>query len=259
VLPPEVLISPNFKPILESREWRTRLKHVRVDECHCITTWASFRPEFRRFNFLTDQFPHALFYFTSATITDRQSNHIKALFGLKQEDTKVIRLSNERTNVQIVITEMVYPSATHKDLLRFLHPIPSASKPCRPFLVYVNSITEAESAATFLCAVLKEIDPAIEDKVTWVHSLSSKEHLDRVIKGLANGGYWGVISTEILGMVRLLSAMVLYDNILSGGRYPRSTRRRTMGAASFPTFSGAAYGAIGSIDKRDRHLLYLRT
>jgi superfamily II DNA helicase RecQ len=135
-----------------------------VDECHCITTWASFRPEFRRFEFLTDQFPHFLFYFTSATITERQANHIQVLFGLKKEDTKVIRLSNERTNVQIVIIDMVYPSMTHEDLLCFLHPLPSARNPRRPFLVYVNTITEAESAATFLCAVLKEIDPAIEDK-----------------------------------------------------------------------------------------------
>lgn len=179
-----------------------------MDECHCITTWASFRPEFHRFEFLTDQFPHALFYFTSATITNRQCNHIQALFGLKQEDTKVIRLSNERKNVQIVIMDMIYPSTTHKDLLRFLHPVPSAGNPCRPFLIYVNSITEAESAATFLCAVLKEIDPVIEDKVTWVHSLSSKEHLEHVIKGLANGDYWGVVSTEILGMVRLLYIMI---------------------------------------------------
>jgi superfamily II DNA helicase RecQ len=201
VLSPEVLISEEFRAVLESREWKKRLKHVRVDEAHCIETWASFRAEFRQFEFLRDQFPSANFFFTTATLTTQQTNHLQVLYKLPYPDTKVIRLSNKRRNVQIVLLTMQHPANSFQDLLRFICPVPSLANPCQPFIVYVNSIEHAEGAATFLCAVLKTIDPSLEDKVTYVHSLNSKEHLSNVIKGLTDGTYWGVIATEILGMV----------------------------------------------------------
>jgi superfamily II DNA helicase RecQ len=201
VLPPEVLVDDEFAVILDSNEWKSSLKHVHFDECHVIETWASFRSDFRRLQFLRLQFPQALFYFTTATFTVSQTNHIRTLFTLPAEKTKVIRLSNERKNVQMVVLEMKYPASSYRDLLRFLYPIPSTTQRLPPTLLYVNTINEAESVATFFCSVLKEIDPTLEDKAVWVHSLSSKRHVEQVTKGLASGEYWIVVTTELLGMV----------------------------------------------------------
>jgi hypothetical protein len=46
--------------------------------------------------------------------------------------------------------------------------------------------------------VLKEIRPDFEDRVTYLHSHCSREE---VLKGLKTGEIWGVVATEILGMV----------------------------------------------------------
>lgn len=147
------------------------------------------------------QFPRALFYFTSATLTRPQVNHIIEMFKLPRDDTQVIRLSNERTNVQIVVRALQYSAKSCKDLLPLLYPIPSATTCPNRFIIYANSIAETERVATFLRGVLKEINPAFEEKVTYLHSLCSKEQISKVMKGLADGELWGVVATEVLGLV----------------------------------------------------------
>jgi superfamily II DNA helicase RecQ len=152
--------------------------------------------------FLRHQFPNVQWYFTSATLSQEQITYLKAKFRLEKEKTRIIRLSNDRPNVQLIAKEMTFPASSFEDLLVFLGPKPSV-RPNGPVIVYFNSKKDCQEAATFFRATLKAIDPALETKANWFHSNNSQEYAESVIQKLNAGDVWYLFATEILGMVSI--------------------------------------------------------
>jgi hypothetical protein len=75
------------------------------------------------------------------------------------------------------------------------------------------SIKKCQEAGNVLRSTLRELDMdpetnRLEEKVTWMCSLTSEERNKMVTTGLPEGQYFGVLTTEILGMVRVFECTV---------------------------------------------------
>ncbi|KIM20100.1 hypothetical protein M408DRAFT_30653 [Serendipita vermifera MAFF 305830] len=200
VMPVEMFTSEDFAFILNDRLFQGRLTDVRVDEAHVVVQWARFRKEYRNLVFVRRQLPLVHWYFTSATLTEGHIAYLKDFLLLDNRTTTVIRLSNDRPNVQCIVREMRYAANGFKDALVFLGPNPTPESHPGPTLVYCNSKADAEGLATFLQGVLNARGPGMGRKVTWFHSSNSEEHAKKIVGELLQGKYWILVCTEILGM-----------------------------------------------------------
>jgi superfamily II DNA helicase RecQ len=199
-----MLTSPEFAPILQDRTFNDKLTSICFDEAHCIINWQSFRPEFKLISFIRYQLPWVSLYLTTATLPGHQLQYLKKLLSLDDSNTEIIRLSNNRPNIQLIAQEMKHAQSSYEDLLVFLGPSPSFDQPPpSPVIIYMNSKKDCEDGGTFLRGALKAIDPRLESKAAWFHSSNSKEFAQTVLEKLKSKEIWYLLATEILGMVSI--------------------------------------------------------
>lgn len=200
-MPVEMFTGDDFAAVLNDKLFQKRLTYICVDDAHVIVQRAQFHEEYRNLVFVRRQLPLVQWYFTSATLTKGHVAYLTDFLSLEDQDTTVIRLSNDRPTVQYILREMEYPANTFKDALVFLGPNPTPYNHPGPTIVYCNSRSDAEDLATFLQGVLNAYGPGMERKITWFHSLNSQDHAKKVVGELLRGKYWILVCTEILGMV----------------------------------------------------------
>jgi len=96
---------------------------ISIDEAHCVTEWGNdFRPEYACLGQLRYQIPSNItipFHIVSATLAPHTLQ--KVLTSLRmRDDTVIIRRSNDRSNLNIIIEEMQYPANGWLDIDRVL-------------------------------------------------------------------------------------------------------------------------------------------
>ena len=107
LLGPEQATSPEFRRILLSSEFQSRIGLVAIDECHVLSQWEKFRTAYTMILELRRSLPTSVLFFgCSATIDSTAEATIKKHAGFRPEsvnlgDLKVIRISVDRPEISL--------------------------------------------------------------------------------------------------------------------------------------------------------------
>jgi superfamily II DNA/RNA helicase len=143
--------------------------------------------------------PHATFLALSATLTPLMVSKLKLELGLY--NMTVVRRSNDRRNIAPVIRRIKYPQGSFHDLA-FLIPLgltPSSPPPPK-FMLFMQSKKKCQKAALFLRS---RLPPELWERVVWVHSEMTSGFNERAMEKLKNGELYGVVCTDVAGMVSI--------------------------------------------------------
>ncbi|KAJ3553427.1 hypothetical protein NP233_g12645 [Leucocoprinus birnbaumii] len=179
VSPERILKDRRFTTLWENKKFLSKLFGASIDEGHCFSEWgAEFRPEYAQL----------------ATMPKHILTDIKNKLRMQNSVNTIIRRSNERKDIQLVVERMQYPANSFLDLRRILNL--GAGKP-KKFMVFVNKRRDAELIVEELW---KDIDKTLRDKVAWFHSGMSTEFCEEYIRILRDGEVWGLVCTDAAGM-----------------------------------------------------------
>ncbi|KAJ3560311.1 hypothetical protein NP233_g10922 [Leucocoprinus birnbaumii] len=191
VSPERLLTDDRLKKILENKKFRARLFNASIDEGHCVSQWgAEFRPEYADLGRLRWIFPdHARLHVVSATMPKRVLMDVKTKLQMKGVNT-MIRRSNNRENIYLMVEEMKNLAAGLLDLRRYLA-LDSGIKPPK-FMVFTKSRPDTEWIAQELWNDLPE-DKVPKNTLVWFHAGMSSHFEADAIQKLRDGVVWGII------------------------------------------------------------------
>ncbi|KAJ6472221.1 P-loop containing nucleoside triphosphate hydrolase protein [Mycena vitilis] len=190
-----------FERLWKKPDFTSRLISLVWDEGHCASTWAGFRPEYKHVSRLRFLIPRDIpFLIVSATLPPAVLSDVMHNLQVSPKKCTIIRRSNDRPNIHLVVREMKYSMSSYKDLA-FL--IPEDWKPGDPlpskFLIFLDSIADSIEAVKFLRA---RLPPEYRHKIKWFNSEMSSEFKDLESDALKSGQIWGLSCTDSFGMVR---------------------------------------------------------
>jgi ATP-dependent DNA helicase RecQ len=136
---PERIVLPEFQAQLQ----RWNLRHIAVDEAHCVSEWGhDFRPEYRQIASLRERFPGVPVAAVTATATQRVRDDIERYLRLRSP--RRFAGGFDRPNLRYAIFEKRDPFA---QLLTFCQ-----ARAAESGIVYVASRQSAEGLARRLSA-----------------------------------------------------------------------------------------------------------
>lgn len=115
---------------------------------------------------------------------------------LRDDATTVVRCSNDRPNIELLVEEMRHPASSFYDLRRVLCMDQRATPP--KFMVFLNKRRDSEKAVE---EMWKELPQPLHHKLVWFHSGMSTYFKEKTIEQLRSGEIWGLICTDAAGMV----------------------------------------------------------
>ncbi|KAF8593383.1 P-loop containing nucleoside triphosphate hydrolase protein, partial [Ceratobasidium sp. AG-I] len=162
-----------------------------------FTQWGDFWKAYRNLCFLRFILPSAVVLAVSATLPAGVLTEIKSLLGLK-DDVQLIRRSNDRPNIELVVCQMQFTLRSLFDLA-FLVPLGlTKSMIILPkFMLFMESKELCQKAALFL---RRRLPPDLEHKVVWVHADMSRDHNQKALARLRSSEIYGVVCTDVAGM-----------------------------------------------------------
>ncbi|KAJ7017638.1 hypothetical protein C8F04DRAFT_978925, partial [Mycena alexandri] len=189
-----------FEKLWKKPDFTSRLISLVWDEGHCVSKWAGFRPEYKEVNRLRYLIPRTIpFVIVSATLPPAVLSDVMTVLQVLPNKCTVIRRSNDRPNIHIVVREMQYAMNSFKDLA-FL--IREGWKPGDPpplkFLIFFDSIADSIEAAKFLRG---RLPLEYRHKIKWFNSEMSTEFKDIESESLKTSKIWGLSCTDSFGMV----------------------------------------------------------
>ena len=201
-----------FEKLFRKAHFASRLISVIIDEAHCVKLWGSFRKQYKELGRLRHLLPDSVhFAIVSATLPATILSDVTSRLGISPENLHAIRLSNDRSNVALVVRKMKYPANTYMDL-DFLVQDSSLDSSAntdssdasrlpwchKKFVIFFDDKNEAMAAGDHLRSRLP-LDQ--RDRVVWFMSDMSREFKDNKVEALASGQLWGICSTDSFGMV----------------------------------------------------------
>lgn len=190
---------PRFRKYLwDNPTFRTQVKRIIFDEAHCVLEWGDFRPAYRRLHFLVHQLRGATFLALSATLSPDMVEELQCALNLF--NLVVLRLSNDRSNVALITRPMKHSFASLHDLAPLvpLNRTPG-SLPISKFIVFVRTKKNCERVAKFL---RDRLAPEERDRIVWVHAEMTRGFNEDAMAKLRNGELYGIVCTDVAGMVR---------------------------------------------------------
>jgi superfamily II DNA helicase RecQ len=182
--------------------------------------WGGFRPAYHRLCFIRPLLQHATFLALSATLTPAMVTELKRLLGLY--DVDIIRRSNDRLNIAPIVKRMKYTLQSLHDLAFLIpHTLTTLSSPPRKFMLFMHSKKMCQQAGIFLRARLA---PELRNRVVWVHSEMTSGFNERAMEKLRNGELYGIVCTDVAGMVSILTIFFSRAKLIFlciGYRHPR--------------------------------------
>ena len=198
---PETLLEPKgrFLDVLRDRAFARHLTCIIIDEAHCVVNWGSFRPEYKEMGLLRHILPSSTpIYVVSATLPPTIMQDVRRLIRIRKDAYEEI-LSNDRSNVALMVRRITHPLHTYWDL-SFLVPEgwkPGDEKPLL-FLVMFDQIRFLQEAVEFL---RKRLSKEHRDKIVAFHSELSEEHRLQAIQLMKSDALLGVCASEGFGLV----------------------------------------------------------
>ncbi|KAJ6496925.1 P-loop containing nucleoside triphosphate hydrolase protein, partial [Mycena vulgaris] len=188
-----------FDKLWKKPAFTSRLISVIWDEGHCVSKWASFRPEYKEVGRLRFLIPRSIrFVIVSATLPPAVLSDVMRTLQVLPDKVTIIRRSNDRPNIHLIVREMKYFMSSFMDLA-FL--IPENWKPGDPlppkFLIFFDSIADSLEAAKFLRG---RLPLEYRDKIKWLNSEMSPEFKETEADALKTGKIWGLSCTDSFGM-----------------------------------------------------------
>ncbi|KAJ6494591.1 P-loop containing nucleoside triphosphate hydrolase protein [Mycena vulgaris] len=164
-----------------------------------LAKWAGFCPEYKEVGRLRFLIPRSIpFVIVSATLPPAILSDVMRILQVLPDKLTIIRRSNDRPNINLVVREMKYSMSSFKDLA-FL--IPADWKPGDPlphkFLIFFDSIPDSVEAAKLLRARLPREH---RHKIKWFNSEMSTIFKETESDGLKTGKIWGLCCTDSFGM-----------------------------------------------------------
>ncbi|KAJ6600189.1 P-loop containing nucleoside triphosphate hydrolase protein, partial [Mycena sp. CBHHK59/15] len=191
-------------------DFTSRLISLVWDEGHCnsviyqiplwpVSKWAGFRPKYKEVNCLRYLIPRSIpFVIVSATLPPAVLSDVMNILQVLPKKYTIIRRSNDRPNIHLVVREMKYAMRSYKDLA-FL--IPDNWKPTDPppkkFLIFFDTIADSVEAAKFLRG---RLPLEYHHKIKWFNSEMSTEFKDIESDSLKSGKIWGLSCSDSFGM-----------------------------------------------------------
>jgi superfamily II DNA helicase RecQ len=189
----------------DSVDFRNSVQRVIFDEVHCMLDWGDFRPSYRRLSFLHPLIPHATIFALSATLTPTMVAEVKSLLGLSS--VELIRLSNNRQNITYITKKMAHTQQSLHDLAFLVPPSFTPESPPQKFMVFMKSKILCERAAEFL---RQRLPTALRDRIVWVHADMTRSFNERALGNLRDGLIYGIVCTDVAGMVSLPIIVIYY-------------------------------------------------
>lgn len=201
-----------FDRLFRKPHFTSRLIAVIIDEAHCVSLWGSFRKQYQELGRLRHLLPdQAHFAIVSATLPATVLPDVMTRLGVLKKDIHAIRLSNDRSNIALVVRKMKYPANSYMDLDFLVHDSSSDSpadvenlggsqlrQHHEKFVIFFDDKNDAIGAADYLRSRLP-LDQ--RHQIIWFMSDMSREFKDDGVEALAAGKIWGICSTDSFGMV----------------------------------------------------------
>ncbi|KAF9525693.1 P-loop containing nucleoside triphosphate hydrolase protein [Crepidotus variabilis] len=203
IVSPEIILrDARFNKLWNSSHFMSHLFNISIDEAHCVSQWGkSFRPEYADLGQLRWLLPSVRFHLVSATMPELVLNDVRTKLLMKKEKTRIIRCSNDRPNIHIMVEEMKYSPNGIDDLERILRLHAwGEDGPQSKFMIFTNKRKEAEHEADLAREILAGLSPDLREKIVWFHSGMSAAFREEAITGLRSGIYWGFFCTDAAGM-----------------------------------------------------------
>ncbi|KAJ3519119.1 hypothetical protein NMY22_g13345 [Coprinellus aureogranulatus] len=203
VISPEQLMKKGggFEKLARNTAFRSRILSIIFDEGHCISTWSSFRPEYKEVGTLKYTLPLDIpRLVTTATLTDSSLKEIRSTLHLRTDKLKVFQCSNDRPNIHLTVKKIESSLRSFEDLKFVLDGYSSdnpASKPHETFLVFFDDINQSIAAHRELT---RDMRPEDRKKIVWFNSDMTEEFKQENIKKLRRGELWGILTTDSFGM-----------------------------------------------------------
>ena len=104
LISPEMLSSPGFRMLIDSKVFQLRLYAMAMDEVHLLKTWGeTFRPAFRQIGFMRARFSQNLpMLALTATMQDKNMKSICDTLGFQDNRYHLLRRSNARPDIQLI-------------------------------------------------------------------------------------------------------------------------------------------------------------
>ncbi|KIY69959.1 P-loop containing nucleoside triphosphate hydrolase protein, partial [Cylindrobasidium torrendii FP15055 ss-10] len=199
VISPELAAEKAFLSIIEDPAYQARQLYIVVDEAHCVSRWGrTFREDYLSVGNLRDFMPNTIpFCVVSATLAPPILRDVIALLGLRHNKLEKIILSNDRSNIALLVRPMAHSMSSYKDLA-FLLPHPDDPiQPVKKFLVFVDSREVAEDIVDFFD---RRLPPEHVGKILYYHASMTDAWRRDACEGLRSGRIWGLIVTDAFGM-----------------------------------------------------------
>ena len=212
----------NFEKLFRKKPFTSRLISVIIDEAHCVKLWGSFRKQYQELGRLRHILPDSVhFAIVSATLPATILPDVLSLLGVSRDKLHTIQLSNDRSNIALLVRKMKYAANTYMDLDFLVQDAISDSpadantsgdsQPLRhheKFVIFFDDKNEATAAAQYLRSRLP-LDQ--RHRIIWFMSDMSQEFKEDGIEGLADGKIWGICSTDSFGMVGVCAPRNAYS------------------------------------------------
>lgn len=108
----------------------------------------------------------------------------------------IVRTSNDRPNIHLVVERMQYGLNSMRDLQHILQ-LDGKTRPPK-FMAFINRRGLSEEAVNVLW---EDFPLEARDRVVWFHSGMSTEFREDHIRRLRSGDTWGLVCTDAAGMV----------------------------------------------------------
>ncbi|KIK73732.1 hypothetical protein PAXRUDRAFT_96792, partial [Paxillus rubicundulus Ve08.2h10] len=201
VVSPKQIMKPDgdFKSLLKSLLFISRVVSIVIDEVHCLTEWGDFRPEYRQLGRLCYILPSNMpLLVASATLTKAALSDITRLLHIQADKLVVICRSSDRPNIKIGVRKIRYTLSSYADLA-FL--IPAGFKvgdpPAQKFLIFFDNIPESINAA---CSLRRRPPLELRVKIKWFNADMSTTYKEAELENLVSGETWGLCTTASFGM-----------------------------------------------------------
>ncbi|KAJ7731383.1 hypothetical protein B0H16DRAFT_1772954 [Mycena metata] len=188
-----------FDRLWKKPQFTSRLLSIIWDEGHCVSKWAGFRPEYKEVGRLRFLIPRSIpFVIVSATLPPAVLFDVMHTLQVLPGKVTVIRWSNDRPNIHLVVREMKYSMSSFMDLAFLIKENWKPGDPPPPkFLIFFDSIADAVEAAKFLRG---RLPLEYRHKIKWFNSEMSSAFKEGEAESLKTGKIWGLCCTDSFGM-----------------------------------------------------------
>ncbi|KAH9833451.1 P-loop containing nucleoside triphosphate hydrolase protein [Rhodofomes roseus] len=186
-----------FEKLWKVPKFTSRLISIIWDEAHCISTWSSFRADYKKAYRLRYLLPHTRFLLASATFNDQLKVNTLKTMHMSLKDCIVFQRSNDRPNVHIEVRRIEHSLRSFEDLDFLIPPDWKPGDETPSFLVFFDNIEDSIAAAERLRSRLPRDS---KSKVMWFNSRMTSLFREEALKAFSNGELYGLCCTDSFGM-----------------------------------------------------------